>query len=225
EWAVKETGFGVAEHKVLKNQACSLGVLERYRDEDLVSPRLDPAAKIMSLPRPAGVVLALTPSTNPVCSVFFKVILCLLTRNAIVVSPHPMARECCGDAVRMLAAAATEAGAPDGVISLVEEVTVPLVEALMADPVTSVIVATGGTAVVRAAHRSGNPALGVGPGNVPVLVDATADAATAAQRIVDSKSFDNSCLCTNESVVIVEERVADAFARALRSAGAFLLDA
>ena len=112
----------MAEHKVLKNQACSLGVFERYRDEDLVSPRIDPAAKIMSLPRPAGVVLALTPSTNPVCSVFFKVILCLLTRNAIVVSPHPMAKDCCGDAARMLAAAATEAGAPDGVISLVEDV-------------------------------------------------------------------------------------------------------
>jgi acyl-CoA reductase-like NAD-dependent aldehyde dehydrogenase len=88
-----------------------------------------------------------------------------------------------------------------------------------------VIVATGGNAVVRAAYRSGNPALGVGPGNVPVLVDATADLNAAARRIVDSKSFDNSCLCTNESVVVVEDRVADAFARALRSAGAFLLDA
>jgi hypothetical protein len=224
EWAVKETGFGVAEHKVLKNQACSLGVLERYRDEDFVSPRLDPAAKIMSLPRPAGVVLALTPSTNPVCSVFFKVILCLLTRNAIVVSPHPMAKECCGDAVRMLAAAATEAGAPDGVISLVEDVTVPLIEALMADPVTSVIVATGGTAVVRAAHRSGNPALGVGPGNVPVLVDATADAAAAARLITESKAFDNSVLCTNESVLIAEDAVAGPLLTQLKRCGGVLLD-
>ena len=224
EWAVKETGFGVAEHKVLKNQACSLGVLERYRDEDFVSPRLDPAAKIMSLPRPAGVVLALTPSTTPVCSVFFQVILCLLTRNAIVVSPHPMAKECCGDAVRMLAAAATEAGAPDGVISLVEDVTVPLIEALMADPVTSVIVATGGTAVVRAAHRSGNPALGVGPGNVPVLVDATADAAAAAQLITESKAFDNSVLCTNASVLIAEDAVAGPLLTQLKRCGGVLLD-
>jgi acyl-CoA reductase-like NAD-dependent aldehyde dehydrogenase len=224
EWAVKETGFGVAEHKVLKNQACSLGVFERYRDDDFVSPRLDPAAKIMSLPRPAGVVLALTPSTNPVCSVFFKVILCLLTRNAIVVSPHPMAKECCGDAVRMLSAAATAAGAPDGVISLVEDVTVPLVEALMADPVTSVIVATGGTAVVRAAHRSGNPALGVGPGNVPVLVDATADVATAARLITESKAFDNSVLCTNESVLIAEDAVASPLLAQLRKCGGALLD-
>jgi acyl-CoA reductase-like NAD-dependent aldehyde dehydrogenase len=224
EWAVKETGFGVAEHKTAKNQACSLGVFERYRDEDFVSPRVDTGAKIVSLPRPAGVVLALTPSTNPVCSVFFKVILALLTRNAIVISPHPMAKDCCGDAARLLAATATGAGAPDGVISVVQDVTVPLIEALMADPVTSVIVATGGTAVVRAAHRSGNPALGVGPGNVPVLVDATADLAEAARLITESKAFDNSVLCTNESVLIAEETAAGPLLREMKRRQAVLLD-
>ena len=91
EWAVRETGFGVVEHKVVKNEACSLGIFDRYRDEDLCQPRIDPAGKILSLPQ-AGVILALTPSTNPVCSVFFKVILAMLTRNAIVISPHPMAQ-------------------------------------------------------------------------------------------------------------------------------------
>src|SRR5262249_34386034 len=150
DWAVRETGFGVAEHKVIKNEACSLGIFERYRDEDYVSPRVDAASKIMSLPRPAGVVLALTPSTNPVCSVFFKSIIALLTRNAIVISPHPMARECCADAARLLASAAEAAGAPDGTIQVVPEPTVPLIEALMSDSVTDVILATGGTAVVRA---------------------------------------------------------------------------
>ncbi|HEU5417434.1 MAG TPA: aldehyde dehydrogenase family protein [Streptosporangiaceae bacterium] len=224
EWAVAETGFGVAEHKLLKNEACSLGVWERYRDEDFVSPRIDPAAKIVALPRPAGVVLALTPSTNPVCSVFFKVIIALLTRNAIVVSPHPMAAACCTDAARLLAAAAVEAGAPDGVIQVVEHPTVPLIETLMADPVTGVIVATGGTAVVRAAHRSGNPALGVGPGNVPVLVDATADVPAAARRIADSKAFDNSVLCTNESVLIAEDAIADQLTRELQRQRAAVLD-
>src|SRR5208282_2070867 len=109
EWAVAETGFGVVEHKIVKNEACSLGILERYAGDDYVSPRIDTAGKILSLPRPAGVILALTPSTNPVCSVFFKVILALLTRNAIVVSPHPMAQGCCADAARLLAAVATEA--------------------------------------------------------------------------------------------------------------------
>jgi acetaldehyde dehydrogenase/alcohol dehydrogenase len=224
EWAVKETGFGVTEHKVIKNEACSLGVFERYRHEDLVSPRVDPAAKIVAIPRPAGVVLALTPSTNPVCSVFFKVVLALLTRNAIVISPHPMARACCSDAARLLAETAVAAGAPDGTIQVVEEPTVALVETLMSDPVTDVIVATGGTAMVRAAYKSGNPALGVGPGNVPVLVDGTADLAAAARRIVDSKAFDNSVLCTNESVLIVTDAVASKLLREMRHHGAVLLD-
>ena len=224
DWAVKETGFGVPEHKAIKNEACSLGVFRRYQDDDYVSPRVDADAKIVSLPRPAGVVLALTPSTNPVCSVFFKVILALLTRNAIVISPHPMAKDCCGDAARLLAEAATQAGAPDGVIQVVEDVTVPLIEALMADPVTSVIVATGGTAVVRAAHRSGNPALGVGPGNVPVFVDATADVPAAARLIAGSKAFDNSVLCTNESVLVVEDPVSGVLLRELQRCHAVTLD-
>jgi acetaldehyde dehydrogenase/alcohol dehydrogenase len=224
EWAVEETGFGVAEHKVIKNEACSLGILERYRDDDYASPRIDVTGKIVSLPRPAGVVLALTPSTNPVCSVFFKIIIALLTRNAIVVSPHPMAKGCCTDAAQLLAAAATQAGAPDGTIQVVTDATIPLIEALMSDPVTDVIVATGGTAVVRAAHRSGNPALGVGPGNVPVLVDASADLAAAARRIVDSKAFDNSVLCTNESVLVVEESAAGQLLREMQRQHAAVLD-
>jgi acetaldehyde dehydrogenase / alcohol dehydrogenase len=224
EWAVKETGFGVVEHKIIKNEACSLGILQRYQDDDFVSPRVDEAAKILSLPRPAGVVLALAPSTNPISSVYFKVILAMLTRNAVVVSPHPMARECCADAAKLLAATAEEAGAPAGSIQVVEEPTVPLIEALMSDPATDVIVATGGTAVVRAAHRSGNPALGVGPGNVPVLVDATADLQAAARMIADSKAFDNSVLCTNESVLIVQEPVAGKLLRELKSHQAVLLD-
>ncbi|HEY1621414.1 MAG TPA: aldehyde dehydrogenase family protein [Streptosporangiaceae bacterium] len=223
EWAVSETGFGVVEHKIVKNEACSSGIFERYRDEDYVSPRADPDSKIVSLPRPAGVVLALTPSTNPVCSVFFKIIIALLTRNAIVISPHPMARECCTDAAATLAGIAVEAGAPDGIIQIVANATVPLIEALMADPVTDVIVATGGTPVVRAAHRSGNPALGVGPGNVPVLVDATADLPAAARRITASKAFDNSVLCTSESVLIAQESIADRLLKELRQQHAAVL--
>ena len=224
EWAVRETGFGVAEHKVIKNLACSTGLVEAYATHDYVTPRFDPAAKIVEIPRPAGVVLALTPSTNPVASVFFKALLALMTRSAVVISPHPQAAECCADAARTLAQAAVAAGAPDGVIQVVDRPSVPLINALMTDERTSVIVATGGTPVVRAAYSSGTPAIGVGPGNVPVLVDATADLAKAAKRIVDSKSFDNSILCTNESVLIVEDSVADALLRHLKREGAYLLD-
>ena len=221
--AVEETGMGVAEHKRRKNEACSRGIVERYAVADYVDAQVDADAKIVSVPKPAGVVLALTPSTNPIATVYFKVLLALMTRNAVVVSPHPLARETSVAAVQLLARAAVEAGAPDGCLQVVEEPTIPLIEALMADRGVDVIVATGGTAVVRAAYRSGNPALGVGPGNVPALVDATADVAQAAACLADSKAFDNSILCTNESVAIVEERVADAFERELARNGAHVL--
>jgi acyl-CoA reductase-like NAD-dependent aldehyde dehydrogenase len=223
EWAVRETGFGVAEHKVVKNIACSTGLVGRYRDHDYVTPRFDPAAKIVEVPRPAGVVLALTPSTNPVATVFFKSLLALMTRSVVIISPHPLARECCADAARTLAGAAVAAGAPDGVIQVVTQPSVPLINALMTDERVSVIVATGGAGVVRAAYSSGTPAIGVGPGNVPVLVDATADLPKAARRIVDSKSFDNSILCTNESVLIVEDSAAGTLLRHMKRAGAYLL--
>jgi len=223
EWAVRETGFGVVEHKVLKNVACSTGVVEHYAGHDYVTPRVDAAAKVVEVPRPAGVVLALTPSTNPVATVFLKCLLALMTRSVVVVSPHPLAKEVCADAARALGEAAVKAGAPDGVIQVVDEPSVPLIDALMTDERTSVIVATGGVPVVRAAYSSGTPAIGVGPGNVPVLVDATADLAKAARRIVDSKSFDNSVLCTNESVLIVTEQAATALLRHLKQAGACLL--
>jgi acyl-CoA reductase-like NAD-dependent aldehyde dehydrogenase len=223
EWAVRETGFGVVEHKVRKNQACSRGLLDTYAGQDFVTPRVRIDDKIVEVPRPAGVVLALTPSTNPVATVFFKVILSLMTRNAVVVSPHPMARECCHDAALLLARAAVEAGAPDGIVQCVAEPTIPLVEALMGDARTNVILATGGTGVVRSAYSSGNPAIGVGPGNVPVLVDATADPRAAAQRLVESKAFDNSVLCTNESVLVVEDAVADRLVREMERAGAAVL--
>jgi acetaldehyde dehydrogenase/alcohol dehydrogenase len=212
--------MGVAEHKRRKNEACSRGIVERYDVADYVEARIDADARIVSVPKPAGVVLALTPSTNPVSTVYFKVLLALMTRNAVVVSPHPLARRCCADAARLLGAAAVSAGAPDGCVQVVEEPTIPLIETLMSDRGVDVIVATGGTAVVRAAYRSGNPSLGVGPGNVPALVDASADVAHAARCLVDSKAFDNSILCTNESTAIVEERVADAFVRELERHGA-----
>jgi acyl-CoA reductase-like NAD-dependent aldehyde dehydrogenase len=222
--AVEETGMGVAEHKRRKNEACSRGIAERYDVGDYVDAQVDAEAKIVAIPKPAGVVLALTPSTNPIATVYFKVLLALMTRNAVVVSPHPLARKTSVAAVGLLADAAVAAGAPDGCLQVVEEPTIPLIEALMADRGVDVIVATGGTAVVRAAYRSGNPSLGVGPGNVPALVDATADVAKAAACLADSKAFDNSILCTNESVAIVEERVADAFIRELGRNGAHVLD-
>lgn len=224
EAAVKETGFGVAEHKKTKNEIASRGMYETYRDHDYCSKRVRAAEKIVELPRPAGVVFALTPSTNPVCTVFFKVMLALLTRNAIVVSPHPMAKVCSAEAARLMGEAAERAGAPAGVVQVIDTPTLPLVEHIMASPRVKVILATGGVPMVRAAYSSGNPAIGVGPGNAPVLVDASADLEAAARRIVESKSYDNSVLCTNESVVVAEQAIADKLLAALARNGAHVLD-
>jgi len=220
EWAVRETGMGVVAHKRQKNEACSRGLVEIYGHEDFVTPRIDSARKIVDLPRPAGVIFALIPVTNPVATVYFKTIMALMTRNAIILSPHPGAKEVCADAARVLAAAAVSAGAPDGVIQVIEEPTIPLIEKLISDERVDLVIATGGPTVVKAAYRSGNPAFGVGPGNAPVLVDDSADLKLAARRIVTSKSFDNSILCTNESTLLAFASVADALLAALKAEGA-----
>lgn len=222
DWAVRETGMGVPAHKKIKNEACSLGIFERYGHEDYTGLRIDPEKKMVELPRPAGVIFALIPVTNPVATVFFKTMLALMTRNAIILSPHPGAKACCADAARLLAQAAAEAGAPDGIIQVIEEPSIPLIESVMSDDRVDLIVATGGPSVVKAAYRSGNPAYGVGPGNAPVLVDDSADIKQAARRIVESKAFDNSILCTNESVVLAFTSIADALIRAMRAEGAHI---
>lgn len=222
ERAVRETGYGVVEHKIIKNEACSKGIVELYRDEDFVSPRIDVEQKIVELPRPAGVVFALIPVTNPIATLFFKTLLALMTRNSIIISPHPGARDVCVEAAHDLAAAARAAGAPANAIQVLEEPAIPLIEAVMSDPRVDLIVATGGPTVVKAAYRSGNPAFGVGPGNAPVLVDDTANLKLAAKRIVDSKSFDNSILCTNESTVFAFSEIADALLEGFKVAKAHI---
>ena len=223
DWAVEETGFGVAEHKELKNRLCSTGLLDHYRNDNYTDFRVDEQRKIVEIPRPAGVIFALTPSTNPISTLYYKALLALLTRNAIVISPHPMAKACCADAARMLAAAAEQAGAPDGVVQVIEEPSLPVIDEIMRSDRIDLILATGGTPMVRAAYSSGNPALGVGPGNVPVYVDETADVVRAAKCIADSKAFDNSILCTNESAVISHAAVADRLLAELKRQGCHLL--
>ena len=222
EWAVRETGFGVVAHKKIKNELTSHAMLDHYREWDFVNPRTDPATGVVEVPRPAGVIFALVPSTNPIATINFKSLCAMLTRNAIVLSPHPAARECCVDAAQMLARAAEAAGAPDGIIQVVEKPNIPLIEQFMRSDRTDVILATGGNAMVRSAYSSSNPALGVGPGNAPVYVDQSADLAKAANAIVESKSFDNSVLCTNESVMIVHEAIARELGRELEKAGCYI---
>ena len=222
DWAVRETGFGVAKHKKLKNEMSSVPLVEHYEAWDFVNPRYDEATGIVEIPKPAGVVFALAPSTNPIATVYFKVLSALMTRNAIVISPHPAAREVSIDAAHTLAKAAEAVGAPEAIIQVLEEVNLPLIDEFMKSPKTDVILATGGTPMVRAAYSSANPAIGVGPGNAPVFVHSSADLSAAAAHIVDSKSFDNSILCTNESVLITLDDIADSLKRALSKAGAHI---
>lgn len=224
ERAVAETGFGVAAHKRIKNELSSLPLVEHYRDWDFVNPRVVEREKMVEIPRPAGVIFALAPSTNPIATVYFKILSALMTRNAIIVSPHPAARAVSVEAIETLARAAVEAGAPDGVIQAVAEPTLPLIDQFMRSEKTDVILATGGSAMVRAAYASANPAIGVGPGNAPVYVDPSADLAEAAAHIADSKAFDNSILCTNESVLIALAESEQALLREFKKAGVHACD-
>jgi acetaldehyde dehydrogenase/alcohol dehydrogenase len=219
EWAVKETGYGVAEDKAYKNIGCSTGLVKFYRDQDFTGYEIDHNHKIVKFARPAGVVLALVPSTNPIVTTYFKILICLKSRNAVIISPHPAAKACCAAVCDDLAEVAEKAGAPRGAIQVVRNPTVPLVGALMKSDRVSVTLATGGPAMVRAAYSSGNPALGVGPGNVPHYVDKTADIKKAAERIVQSVSFDNSLPCTCDSVVIADREIGDDLADAMVKRG------
>ncbi len=225
EWAVEETGFGVVDHKELKNRLCSTGLYEHYASANFTDFVVDEATRTVAIPKPAGVVFALTPSTNPVCSVFYKAILALLTRNAIVISPHPAAKACCADAARLVNRAAEAAGAPDGIVQVIDNPTLPVIEKVMNSDRIDLILATGGSPMVRAAYSSGNPAIGVGPGNNPAYVDETADVAKAAKAIADSKAFDNSILCTNESAVIAHAAIAGRLADELKRQGCHMLSA
>ena len=222
ELAVEESGFGVVAHKRIKNEMTAMPLVDYYRDDDYVNPRISENLKIVEIPRPAGVIFALTPSTNPISTLNYKIVLAMMTRNAIVISPHPAVRNCCVEAANSLAVAATAAGAPASSIQVLAEPSIPLVNEFMRSPKTSVILATGGSAMVRAAYASSNPAIGVGPGNAPVFVDSSADFEKAAAGIIESKSFDNSVLCTNESVLITVPEADSRLRRALGSRGGHL---
>lgn len=220
--AVEETGFGVVADKILKNQTIAKTFLEDYAEADYCGQRSDAVGRMLLVPRPAGVVLGITPSTSPVAAVCFKVLCALLTRNAIVISPHPGAKRVCTDTALMLARAAEQAGAPRGAVQVLPEPSIPVVEAMMADPRVKLVIATGGGAVVRAAYRSGTPAIGVGPGNAPVVVDETADLKQVAEKLVRSKTYDNGVLCTTESVLIAVEAIAPRLLTLLKARGVHL---
>lgn len=225
EWLVSETGSGNVSDNVKKNLDCSVGLLNRYRIADFIEPKIDEEKKIMSFPKPAGVIAALIPSTNPVMTVYYKAIISVMTRNAIIFSPHPAGQNCSIHVVDLMAEVAEQAGAPSGVIQTIRQPSLLALNALMASPKISAILATGGPKRVREAYRSGNPAMGMGPGNVPCFVHESADIERAAAQIITSNSFDHALPCVCESVVLADRTIAPQLKVALgRSGGYFVTD-
>lgn len=223
--AQEETGFGVALHKKLKNEFGSRRVWESIRDLKTVGViRHDAARRLYEIAWPMGVVAALVPSTNPTSTTFFKSLIAVKARNAVVFSPHPSARRCTYEAAQAMALAAENAGAPKGLIGCIQQVSLQGTNELMTHRQTAVILATGGTPMVRAAHSTGKPAYGVGPGNVPVYVDRSADLEKAARYIVASKAFDYSTICATEQAVIADAPIASRLAGLMRAEGAYFCD-
>jgi acetaldehyde dehydrogenase (acetylating) len=220
--AQEETGYGVAAHKKLKNEFGSRAVWESIRDLKTVGViRHDAERRLYEIAWPMGVVTALVPSTNPTSTAFFKCLIAVKARNAIVVSPHPAAAKCTCEAVHTMAQAAENAGAPKGLISCMQQISLQGTQELMTHRHTAIILATGGTAMVRAAHSTGKPAYGVGPGNVPVYVDRSADIEKAARYIVASKAFDYSTICATEQSVVADRPIARALAERMQAEGAY----
>jgi len=223
--ASEETGYGVPEHKTLKNLLASQLLWEEIKDIPTVGViRSDAQKRTYDIAWPMGVVAALTPSTNPTSTTIYKTLIAVKAKNAIVIAPHPFAAKCCAESIRIMAEAGERAGMPKGLISCLTKVTLPGTQELMKHKYVALILATGGSDMVRAAHSVGKPAYGVGPGNVPAYVDRSADVAKAAKYIVASKAFDHSVICATEQAVIADRPIAAQLEELMKAEGAYFVD-
>ena len=223
--ANEETGFGKWEDKVVKNTFASVGVYETLKDTKTVGIiGEDKEAKTIDIATPVGVVAGLIPSTNPTSTVIYKAMISLKSGNTIVFSPHPNAKKCILETVKIISEAVVNAGAPkDSILSITNPSIVGTNE-LMKHKDTNLILATGGEAMVRAAYSSGTPAIGVGPGNGPAFIDKSADVKLAVKRIIDSKTFDNGVICASEQSIVIEKAMEDVVVAELKNQGAYLLN-
>ena len=222
EMAVEETGYGNVKDKIVKNLLNSDLLPRSIRGMRTVGVLRElPEKKIVEIGVPLGVVAALLPTTNPTSTVFAKSIISVKAGNAIVISPHPRAAKCTKAAADIVAQAATEAGAPADLIQCITAPTMESTHALMKHERVAVILATGGSAMVRAAYSSGKPAFGVGPGNVPVYLERSADVAVAVKKVVDGKSFDYGTVCSSEQALVCEAPLRDAVVAELKKNRAF----
>lgn len=224
--AHEETGIGRWQDKVIKNVVASQLVYEDIKDWKTAGVvREDPLSGITEIAQPVGPILAVIPVTNPTSTVIFKVLISLKARNPVIVCPPGKARRCCAEAARICYEAALAAGAPDDCIQWLTETSREQTQALMAHPGLALILATGGTGLVKSAYSSGTPTLGVGAGNVPVFIDVSADIPFAVGEIMRSKLFDYGTICASEQAIVVESAIAAAVRAELERQGARFLDA
>ena len=222
--AVEETGFGVWQDKVLKNLLGSTITYDYIKDMKTVGILSDDAETgVMEIGVPMGVVAALIPSTNPTSTVMYKVLISLKAGNGIVISPHPSARNCIVETWKVITEAARAANVPDGLIQCLMTPSKEGTDALLRHPDISIILATGGEAMVRAAYSSGNPALGVGPGNGPSYIEKSANIPLAVKRIFDSKTFDNGTICASEQSIVTEHCIKDQVIAEVKKQGGYFL--
>ncbi len=221
--AVEETGMGVVEDKVIKNHFASEYIYNAYRNTKTCGViEEDKAAGMMKIASPVGVIAAVIPTTNPTSTAIFKTLISLKTRNGIIISPHPRAKKSTIEAARIVLEAAVKAGAPEGIIGWIDVPSLELTNLVMRE--ADLILATGGPGMVRAAYSSGKPALGVGAGNVPAVIDETADVILAVNSILHSKVFDNGMICASEQSVIVADCLYDQARAEFASRGAYFLN-
>lgn len=229
EWlarmAVDETKYGVFEHKVIKNLFAAKDIYDYIKTIKTVGViNEDKERKVIEIAVPAGVILGIVPTTNPTSTVIHNALCAIKGANAIVFAPHPNAVRCSNAAVQLLHDAAVRAGAPDGIIGSTAKISMQATQELMHHEDISVIIATGGSAMVKAAYSAGKPAFGVGPGNVPAYIERTADIKQAVSDIITSKTFDNGMICASEQAILADEPIKDEVINELKKQGAYFLN-
>ena len=221
--AVEETGMGVVEDKVIKNHYASEYIYNAYKDTKTCGVvEYDSAYGIQRIAEPIGLVGAVIPTTNPTSTAIFKALICLKTRNCIMISPHPRAKKCTVEAAKIISEAAVAAGAPEGIVFWVDEPSLEMTNHIMKE--SDLILATGGPGMVKAAYSSGKPALGVGAGNVPAVIDSSADIKLAVSSIIHSKTFDNGMICASEQSVIIMDDIYEAVRAEFLARGCYILN-
>ena len=221
--AVEETGMGVVEDKVIKNHYAAEYIYNKYRDTQTCGVlERDESAGIMKIAEPIGVIAAVIPTTNPTSTAIFKTLISLKTRNGIIISPHPRAKKSTIAAAKVVLDAAVKAGAPENIIAWIDVPSLELTNEVMRS--ADIILATGGPGMVKAAYSSGKPALGVGAGNTPAIIDDTADVTLAVNSIIHSKTFDNGMICASEQSVIVLDKVYEQAKKEFAARGCYFLN-